>query len=316
MPEEKKAAAHSTKSKETDQNIKTIAALAYLIFFLPLLTNKDSKFAMYHANQGLVLLIAGIGANFVMGFVSVATLGLGVLLWPLGNYGHYECRKRWDEAIASNRKYHHPQIMDIKRRPTTKPETVPASVKSEVVESTPKSVAHKGGMKRSHVVLIVVGAIVVSIGVGVFVYRAAITKLFQDKLSKVPKTNVKVNTEDGRVTLTGPNGQKYSTGAKLPANFPSDVMIYPGATIRTAIQTGDSTNVILFISGESTKVIDTYRSELVKNGWTLVSQTTSLNKINLLHFEKDSRKLMVQVTPSQANGAATTGVNITISPRK
>jgi len=83
MPAEKKAAAHTTKSKETDQNVKTIAALAYLIFFLPLLTNKDSKFAMYHANQGLILLIAGIAANFVMGFVSVATFGLGVLLWPL-----------------------------------------------------------------------------------------------------------------------------------------------------------------------------------------------------------------------------------------
>lgn len=87
MPEAKKATAHTTKSKETDQNIKTIAALAYLIFFLPLLTNKDSKFAMYHANQGLLLLILAVAANFLLTFVGIATLGIGFLLWPIVQVG-------------------------------------------------------------------------------------------------------------------------------------------------------------------------------------------------------------------------------------
>jgi len=204
--------------------------------------------------------------------------------------------------------------MDIKRRPTTKPEAAtPPPV--EASTAVPKVETPKKGMKRSRVILIAIGAIAASVVAGVFIYRFAVSTLFKDKLSQIPKTNVKVGTEDGRVTLTGPNGQKYSTGGKLPSNFPSDVLVYPGSTIRTAIQSGDTTNVILYVPAESTKVIDTYRAESVKSGWTFVSQSTSLNKINLLRFEKDSRKLLVQVTPSQSNGTAATGVNLTISAK-
>lgn len=64
---------------EKDQNIKTMAALAYIIFFIPMITNKDSKFAIYHANQGLVLLLTVIVLNVVTGF-------LGGLLFFFGGF--------------------------------------------------------------------------------------------------------------------------------------------------------------------------------------------------------------------------------------
>ncbi len=64
---------------EKDQNIKNMAALAYIIFFIPMITNKDSKFAMYHANQGLVLLLTVIGLNIVTGF-------LGGILFFFGGF--------------------------------------------------------------------------------------------------------------------------------------------------------------------------------------------------------------------------------------
>lgn len=44
---------------------KGMAILAYIIFFIPLLAAKESKFAMYHANQGLILFLAAIIANVV-----------------------------------------------------------------------------------------------------------------------------------------------------------------------------------------------------------------------------------------------------------
>lgn len=73
-----------TSKTEQDQNIKTIAALAYLIFFLPLLTNKDSKFAMYHANQGLVLLLSFIVLNIVFTFLGTILFFFGgFLLWSI-----------------------------------------------------------------------------------------------------------------------------------------------------------------------------------------------------------------------------------------
>ncbi len=60
---------------------KTIAALAYIIFFLPLLAAKDSRFAIYHANQGLVLFLTALGTNMVFSYVPF----IGWLLLPLSN---------------------------------------------------------------------------------------------------------------------------------------------------------------------------------------------------------------------------------------
>lgn len=71
-------------SVEQDQNIKTIAALAYLIFFLPMITNKDSKFAMYHANQGLVLLLTFLVLSFLFNVLGAILFFFGgFLLWSL-----------------------------------------------------------------------------------------------------------------------------------------------------------------------------------------------------------------------------------------
>ena len=78
-------------SSDVDKN-KTIAILSYFIFFLPLLTDaKHSKFAIFHANQSLILVLISIAANIIGGLIpavgSVISLvvGLGVLvLWIMG----------------------------------------------------------------------------------------------------------------------------------------------------------------------------------------------------------------------------------------
>lgn len=44
---------------------KIMGVLAYIIFFIPLIAAKESKFAMYHANQGLVLFLAGLAVAIV-----------------------------------------------------------------------------------------------------------------------------------------------------------------------------------------------------------------------------------------------------------
>ena len=64
-----------TKNASSDiEKNKTNAMLAYILFFLPLLTAPESKFARYHANQGLVLWICVLGLSFLMGM-----LGLNLL---------------------------------------------------------------------------------------------------------------------------------------------------------------------------------------------------------------------------------------------
>lgn len=48
---------------------KTLGILAYILFFIPILAAKDSKFAMYHANQGLALFIVAVASHVVAGFI-------------------------------------------------------------------------------------------------------------------------------------------------------------------------------------------------------------------------------------------------------
>ncbi len=68
-------------SQDIEQN-KVMALLSYLglLFLVPLLAAKDSKFARFHANQGLVLFLAEI----VLGVVNVIPV-LGCIVSGIGS---------------------------------------------------------------------------------------------------------------------------------------------------------------------------------------------------------------------------------------
>lgn len=51
------------------QSNKVMAILAYILFFVPLLAARNSPFAMYHANQGLVLFIIVVAAQVVLAVI-------------------------------------------------------------------------------------------------------------------------------------------------------------------------------------------------------------------------------------------------------
>lgn len=59
---------------------KGINALAYLLFFLPLIVEKDSESGKFHANQGLLLLLFTIAVG-ILG--SIPFIGWFVIL-PIG----------------------------------------------------------------------------------------------------------------------------------------------------------------------------------------------------------------------------------------
>lgn len=54
------------------QNNKAMGILAYLgiLVLIPIFAAKDSKFARFHANQGLLLAIAEVGSSFICGILS------------------------------------------------------------------------------------------------------------------------------------------------------------------------------------------------------------------------------------------------------
>ncbi|OPH57516.1 hypothetical protein BC351_03040 [Paenibacillus ferrarius] len=63
------------------QSNKGMAIVGYILFFIPLILAKDSKFAWYHANQGLTLLVVAVILNVVLSIIPF----IGFLLLPLVN---------------------------------------------------------------------------------------------------------------------------------------------------------------------------------------------------------------------------------------
>ena len=60
-------------------NGKTMAIVAYLVFFVPLLMDdmKKNNFVMYHTEQAIVLLIF----NLIAGILGTITCGIGLILY-------------------------------------------------------------------------------------------------------------------------------------------------------------------------------------------------------------------------------------------
>lgn len=73
----------SPKSDPADvEKNKVMALLSYLIFFIPLLAARESPFAMYHANQGLILFLAALFINVIGTIIPI--IGWFILI-PIGN---------------------------------------------------------------------------------------------------------------------------------------------------------------------------------------------------------------------------------------
>lgn len=72
-------ASTKAKSSAAKSNDTVMAIVAYILFFVPLLTeSKNDPFVMFHVKQGLVLLIAGVTVS-ILGMIPI----LGLLALPL-----------------------------------------------------------------------------------------------------------------------------------------------------------------------------------------------------------------------------------------
>jgi uncharacterized membrane protein len=81
MTDQKETVIYS--QEDIDAN-KTMGIIAYFIFFVPLLVEsaKNSPYAKFHANQSLLIVLAGIAVNVIGSLTSVILIGL--LILPLG----------------------------------------------------------------------------------------------------------------------------------------------------------------------------------------------------------------------------------------
>lgn len=81
-----KAIANKPDTKDIEDN-KVYAILAYIgiLCLVPILAAKDSKFAQFHANQGLILFICGIAGSIVaripiFGWIIYPVVSIGIIV--------------------------------------------------------------------------------------------------------------------------------------------------------------------------------------------------------------------------------------------
>ncbi|HHX59841.1 MAG TPA: hypothetical protein GX707_03740 [Epulopiscium sp.] len=81
-PEQNKPVPTETGSytNEDIEKNKTVAGLAYLLFFLPLIACPESEFGKFHANQALLLWIAGAASNAVLRYIPIIGGTVSMLL--------------------------------------------------------------------------------------------------------------------------------------------------------------------------------------------------------------------------------------------
>lgn len=77
-PVQPQTTAGGAYTAEDIEKNKVMAGLAYFLFFLPLVACPESPFGRYHANQGLLLLIVGVGGSIILGIIPI----IGWILLP------------------------------------------------------------------------------------------------------------------------------------------------------------------------------------------------------------------------------------------
>lgn len=112
---------------------------------------------------------------------------------------------------------------------------------------------------------------------------------------------------DGTATITNEDGSSINFGTKLPAEFPSDVPIYSGATesISSSNINEDGKREVsatFAVEAKLTPIVDFYKSQLKSKGYTLVNEVGFFGAT--LSFENSKRNLTVSVLGSDEEASA------------
>ena len=102
---------------------------------------------------------------------------------------------------------------------------------------------------------------------------------------------------DSSVDLTDPRAQ-------LPADFPADIPVYPGATVEFVPSTGAGVSLTLIAPDAMFRVAMYYKEELKKNGWRIDDKHSRKDRVDAT---KGKRRCTVKLTEA---GSMRTRINI------
>ncbi|MEK7174494.1 MAG: hypothetical protein AAB759_02445 [Patescibacteria group bacterium] len=156
----------------------------------------------------------------------------------------------------------------------------------------------------------IAGIIIAVVVIGGVASRFAGKSASERTLESLTGGKVNVDSGSGEVTVKTDEGTWVGSN-KLPADFPSDVPLYPGAKVQSSVsaaqEQGGGNYVGLETSDAAASVASWYKAEIVANGWK-VTLNMDASGSSLLGGSKDNRELMVTV--SEDGGKTTIGIAV------
>ena len=113
------------------------------------------------------------------------------------------------------------------------------------------------------------------------------------KIEAATGGEAEVDLSEGSVEITGESEEgEYSMtageAAEIPDDFPGDVFVYKPSTVVMSMMVPEGHSLTLTTEDDQAKVMDTYKSEMEKHGW---SQEGSMDMggHKMLVYKKDDR---------------------------
>ena len=150
--------------------------------------------------------------------------------------------------------------------------------------------------------------------------QAAADKIAGGILSRASGGKVSVNSESGQFTYKdNKTGSEMTIGenAKIPDDFPKDVLIYSGAKATSVLwnKTEGSANITLNSGDDAALVLKWYEDRFKGDGWK-EEQSTSYNNVEMRQYTKDKVTVTVTVWPNAEEGKTGTFMTLSRSEEK
>lgn len=109
-----------------------------------------------------------------------------------------------------------------------------------------------------------------------------------------------VNLDKQQMTIETKEGDKMQIaggeeGLKVPADFPKDIHVYPGAKVEASFKSNDNVQLHLGTADPVAKVIAQYQAQLKKEGWAEKTVTQTAES-SMIEYTKDSRTVIVNAS--------------------
>lgn len=127
-----------------------------------------------------------------------------------------------------------------------------------------------------------------------------------------PAKDVQINP-NGTVKVTTSEGTAQ-TGGSVPADWPSDAPVYPGATVAFSASTNPATGtagfgLMLTTDASADDVAAFYKKELTVQGWTIDADMNA-GVTTVISAKKDARAIGISITGSEGMTSITIGIDL------